>query len=94
MLGNLHKQNWSNNLKLSDFATQHQSNVDKLKELSRLTALYTKWIKQETEMKRDEFTVWQVGKLNPKRHLHQEVEDALNTNVIDCLGSMLNTVVF
>jgi len=69
MLGNLHKSGWSNHLKLSDFADSHKTNVDKLKEYERLTDLYNKWIKKETETKREEFTVWQVGKLNPKKHL-------------------------
>jgi len=94
MLGNLHKTGWSNSLKLSDYATQHQGNIDKLKEFSRLSALYNKWIKEETKMKREEFVVYQVGKLNPKAHLQNEIEETLNSNVIGCLGTMLNTIVF
>ena len=69
MLFNLHKSNWSNSLKLSDFTTQHQVNVDKIKEFSRLTGLYNKWIKEETKMTREEFVVHSVGKLNPQKHL-------------------------
>ena len=45
-------------------------------------------------MKREEFVVYQVGKLNPKTHLQNEIEETLNTNVVGCLGTMLNTVVF
>jgi len=69
MLGNLHKSGWSNSLKLNDYASQHKLNVDKLKEFSRLSNLYNKWIKEETKMKKEEFIVYQVGKLDPKRHL-------------------------
>lgn len=94
MLGNLHKSGWTNSLKLVDYSTQHKVNIDKLKEFERLTALYNNWIKEETKMKKEEFVVYQVGKLNPKTHLSQELEDTLNTNVINCLGTMLNTVVF
>jgi 26S proteasome regulatory subunit N11 len=94
MLFNLHKSNWSNSLKLSDFTTQHQVNVDKIKEFSRLSGLYNKWIKEETKMTREEFVVHSVGKLNPQKHLQTEVEETLNANVMDCLGSMVNTVVF
>jgi 26S proteasome regulatory subunit N11 len=94
MLANLHKNSWSNSLKLSDFGEQHKTNISQLKEFSRLTGLYNKWIKEETKMKREEFVVYQVGKLNPKSHLQTEIEETLNTNVIDCLGTMLNTVVF
>lgn len=91
---NLHKQSWSKTLKMSDYGDQHKENIDKLKEFAKLTAQYDKWIKEETKMTQDEFVVYQVGKLNPKTHLNQQVQETLNTNVIDCLGSMLNTVVF
>jgi len=45
-------------------------------------------------MSREEFIVHSVGKLNPQKHLNYEVEETLNANVMDCLGSMINTVVF
>ena len=35
-----------------------------------------------------------VGKLNPRKHLQETLEESLNNNVTDCLGTMLNTVVF
>jgi 26S proteasome regulatory subunit N11 len=57
MLFNLHKNNWSNSLKLSDFTTQHELNITKIKEFSKLTTLYNKWIKEETKMTREEFIV-------------------------------------
>jgi 26S proteasome regulatory subunit N11 len=69
-------------------------NVKKLKEFSKLTSLYNKWIKEETKMTREEFVVHSVGKLNPQKHLQSEIEESLNANVMDCLGSMVNTVVF
>lgn len=69
-------------------------NVKKLKEFSKLTQLYNKWIKEETKMTREEFVVHSVGKLNPQKHLQSEIEESLNANVIDCLGTMVNTVVF
>lgn len=94
MLFNLHKSSWANSLKLSDYTTQHEMNVKKLKEFSKLTALYNKWIKEETKMTREEFVVHSVGKLNPQKHLQSEIEESLNANVMDCLGSMVNTVVF
>ena len=94
MLGNLHKSNWSNALKLSDYATQHTNNCATLKEFAKLTDLYKKWIDDETSMTRKEFVVKSVGKLNPQKHLSETLETSLNTNVMDCLGTMVNTVVF
>lgn len=59
-----------------------------------LTEKYQKWIEDETEKSKEEFVVSTVGKLNPKTHLEDAVEDALVKNVSQCLGTMLNTVVF
>lgn len=36
----------------------------------------------------------QVGKIDPKRHLENDVEDLMTSNISQCLGSMLATVVF
>lgn len=94
MLLNLHKVGWGQALKTPDFTEQHSRNVDTLKEMARLTADYNKWIQEETKKTRDEFVVSSVGKMNPKNHLAMKIEDNLNDNVTDCLGTMLNTVVF
>jgi 26S proteasome regulatory subunit N11 len=94
MLGNLHKSNWSNSLKISDYADQHKTNVDSIKEFARLSLLYKKWIQDETKSTRKEFLVNSVGKLNPQKHLSERIEESLNTNVMDCLSTMVNTVVF
>ena len=58
MLANIYKSGWSNSLKLTDFTTQHETNVKQLKEFVHLTALYNKWIKEDIKMKREEFVVY------------------------------------
>mmetsp|Transcript_64327 Transcript_64327/g.178087 ORF Transcript_64327/g.178087 Transcript_64327/m.178087 type:complete len:176 (+) Transcript_64327:167-694(+) len=35
-----------------------------------------------------------VGKVDPKRHLEQHVSDLMSANIVQSLGTMLNTVVF
>ena len=35
-----------------------------------------------------------VGKMNPKNHLIAHIDETMNENVMECLGTMLNTVVF
>jgi len=35
-----------------------------------------------------------VGKLDPKRHLQQDVEKLMTSNIVQTLGGLLNTVVF
>lgn len=60
----------------------------------KLTAEYKKWIDQEIKQTKEEFVVSSVGKLNPKNHLMSHIEENMNENVMECMGTMLNTVVF
>jgi 26S proteasome regulatory subunit N11 len=65
-----------------------------MKNLSRLTAEYNKWIQEENKQSEKEFVVSSVGKMNPKNHLYSNIDELVNENVMECLGTMLNTVVF
>jgi 26S proteasome regulatory subunit N11 len=60
----------------------------------KLTADYNKWIQEENKQKLKDFNVASVGKMNPKKHLISNIEDTMNENVMECLGTMINTVVF
>lgn len=62
--------------------------------MSKLTADYNKWIQEEIKKPHEEFVVSSVGKINPKNHLSHNIDDTLQQNVMECLGTMLNTVVF
>jgi 26S proteasome regulatory subunit N11 len=62
--------------------------------MARLAGEYNKWIQEEIKKSKEEFIVSSVGKLNPKNHLTHLIDDTLNENVMECLGSMVNTVVF
>ena len=35
-----------------------------------------------------------VGKVDPKRHLEEKVDVLMTNNVVQCLGAMLDTIVF
>ena len=94
MLLNLNKQNWSRAVRNQDFKEQQEGTEQTLKEMARLTEEYNKWIQEEIKKTREELVVSQVGKMNPKVHLETHIEELLNENVTECLGTMLNTVVF
>ena len=94
MLLNLNKVNWGTALKNRDYKDHQQRNVDVLKGMVKLTSEYNKWIQEENKKSKEEFVVSSVGKLNPKNHLSQQIEETVNENVMECLGAMLNTVVF
>ena len=59
--------------------------------MAKLTAEYNKWIQEENKKTKEEFVVSSVGKLNPKVHLSSHIDETLNENVMECLGTMVNT---
>jgi len=65
-----------------------------LKKYKSLTADYNKWIQEENQKTLKEFNVSSVGKMNPKNHLLSNIEETMHENVMECLGTMVNTVVF
>ena len=65
-----------------------------MKNLKRLTTEYNKWIQEENKQTEKEFVVSSVGKMNPKNHLLSNIDDLMHENTMECLGTMLNTVVF
>jgi 26S proteasome regulatory subunit N11 len=94
MLLNLNKVNWGQSLKNQDFLEHTKSTNEALKDMVKLTGDYNKWILEENKKTKEEFIVSSVGKMNPKNHLTHGIEEALNQNVMECLGTMLNTVAF
>ena len=64
-----------------------------MKNFKRLNKDYNKWIEEENKQTEKEFVVSSVGKMNPKNHLLSNVDDLLHENVMESLGTMLNTVV-
>jgi len=94
MLLNLNKVNWAQALKQRDYAGHRKTNIDTVKNFEKLTAEYNKWIQEENKQSEKEFAVSSVGKMNPKNHLITSIDEVMNDNVMESLGTMLNTVVF
>lgn len=69
MLLNLNKKSWSAALSQQDYEVQKENTVEVMKNFSKLTAEYTKWIQEENKKTEKEFVVWSAGKLNPPKHL-------------------------
>jgi len=94
MLMNLHKRNWTSGLSLEKFEDHQQSNQDLVEKMLKLTTDYNERVKQEEGKTSEEILVDNVGKIDPKRHLEASVTDLMSSNIIQCLGTMLDTVVF
>lgn len=94
MLMNLHKKDWSSGLILEKFET-HQKNTEiVLEKMIRLSKDYVTRVKEEEGKTLEEVEVQNVGKVDPKKHLENDVHDLMASSIIQCLGTMLDTVIF
>ncbi|GAX09784.1 26S proteasome regulatory subunit N11 [Fistulifera solaris] len=94
MLMNLHKRNWTAGLKVQKYEDHQTSTVELVEKMVKLTRDYNERVQQEEGKTVEQITVDNVGKIDPKRHLEASVIDLMSSNIIQCLGTMLDTVVF
>lgn len=94
MLMNLHKRNWTTGLAVEKFEDHKASNEDILDKMVKLTEAYNDRIQQEEGKTVEQVLVDNVGKVDPKRHLETNVADLMSANIIQCLGTMLDTIIF
>lgn len=94
MLMNLHKSNWSDGLKLEDYEKQSCGNKDTVKKMLDLVKNYKTMVDEERTMTKEKLSIRHVGKINPKRHLEEKVDDLMSDNITQCLTAMLSKEVF
>ena len=94
MLMNLHKKDWTNGLSIQKYET-HQKDVDTLLTgMCKLSKDYCTRVKEEEGKTQEEVEVLNVGKVDPKKHLENDVHELMAISIIQCLGTMIDTVVF
>ena len=94
MLMNLHKRNWTTGLSLQAFQTHQQQTEDTLTQMVQLSKEYQERIQLEQNKTTEELLVETVGQRDPHKHLQQSVHTLMSQNLLQCLGTMLDTVVF
>ncbi|KAH7468447.1 26S proteasome non-ATPase regulatory subunit 14-like protein [Phytophthora ramorum] len=94
MLMNLHKKTWSDGLVLTKFEDHSKEDKTTVKTMLNLTEQYNKRVQEEEEKTPEELEVLNVGELDPKKHLENDVYDLMALNTVQCLGAMLDTIVF
>jgi len=94
MLMNLHKKDWAVGLKLGAYEDYQKHSEKQLEDMVRLTKEYAGRVKEEEGKSMEEIELLNVGKIDPKKHLESDVHDLLATTILQCLGTMLDTVVF
>jgi len=94
MLLNLHKPRWTDGLQVQDFVKTGKEVQETMKDFEEMTQKYNDQINDEITCTKEELVVKNVGKVNPKKRLDMHVENLLTTNILQALGTMLDTVVF
>lgn len=94
MLMNLHKKDWTDGLMIKKFEDYQKNTENMLEQMSRLSKDYQTRVREEDGRSLDEVEVMNVGKADPKKHLENDVVDLMASSIIQCLGTMIDTVVF
>uniref|UniRef100_A0A914WAI3 26S proteasome non-ATPase regulatory subunit 14 n=1 Tax=Plectus sambesii TaxID=2011161 RepID=A0A914WAI3_9BILA len=94
MLLNLNKQTWMDSLRLENFKVHCDKSQDTMASMLKLAKAYNKSLEEEEKMTDEQLAIKNVGKLDPKRHLGEAVNNLLADNIVQGLASMLDTTAF
>jgi 26S proteasome regulatory subunit N11 len=94
MLLNLNRKKWSDGLTLKTFESHSEGNCAMLRKMADLAKSYVKSIEEEQDTPFEKRVVANVGKQNAKKHLEHSLNELMSDNIIQCLGTMLDTVAF
>jgi len=94
MLLNVHKKTWTEGLSLTKFDEHQNTNEKTIENMEKLAKTYNKMIQDEGKTERKKLEILNVGKLDSKKRLQQDVEKLMSSNINQTLGMMLDTVMF
>ncbi|KAB1213916.1 hypothetical protein CJ030_MR5G017179 [Morella rubra] len=94
MLLNLHKKKWTDGLTLKRFDSHSKTNEQTVQEMLNLAVKYNKAVQEEDELPPEKLAIANVGRQDAKKHLEEHVSNLMSSNIIQTLGTMLDTVVF
>jgi len=93
MLLSLNKKKWTDGLSVEKFSTHNAKTEETVKRMLSLTKQYEKAV-QEEKNDPEKRELQKVGKIDPKKHLESTVEELMEENIMQVLGTMLDTIVF
>ncbi|CAN6467330.1 unnamed protein product [Victoria cruziana] len=94
MLLNLHKKKWTDGLTLQKFDSHSKTNEQTIQEMLNLAIKYNKAVQEEDELPAEKLAIANVGRQDAKKHLEEHVSNLMSSNIVQTLGTMLDTVVF
>lgn len=65
-----------------------------VQEMLNLAVKYNKAVQQEDELPPEKLAIANVGRQDAKKHLEEHVSNLMSSNIVQTLGTMLDTVVF
>lgn len=92
MLLNLHKNTWQSGLKMKDFNHQDHENLSNVENMVKVAELYNQRVLEEKELLEDQLKTRYVGKQDPKKHLGDTADNAIEENVSSLLTSNVNSL--
>ncbi|KAF4679518.1 26S proteasome non-ATPase regulatory subunit 14 [Perkinsus olseni] len=91
MLLNLHKEKWQDGLRLRSYSDHDKRNSELMSNILKMTKGYNDLIRDETKLTEEEIVVKNAGKVDPKKGLERNVEETLENNILQIMGSMLDS---
>jgi len=79
---------------VEDFTSVDQTNEKAVETMLDLAKNYNKIVQEEDKLDPEKWSIANVGKLDAKKHLEENVNTLMSTNIVQTLGSMLDTIVF
>lgn len=94
MLLSLGKKRWAEGLGISGFGEHSKDSEATVKQMLELAKAYQKSVVEEDTTSAEKRVLQKVGKLDPKRHLQLTGERLMGDNILQVLGSMVDTIAF
>ncbi|KAJ9094513.1 multicatalytic endopeptidase [Naganishia cerealis] len=92
MLLNLHKKSWQSGLKMVDYNHKEHENLENIDQMVKIAKLYNQRVQEEKELLEDQLKTRYVGKQDPKKHLGDTADLAIEENVTSLLTGNLNAL--
>uniref|UniRef100_A0A7I3ZZM6 MPN domain-containing protein n=1 Tax=Physcomitrium patens TaxID=3218 RepID=A0A7I3ZZM6_PHYPA len=96
-VGHLNKpsiQKWTDGLVLQRYAEHGKENEATVHEMLNLAIKYNKAVQGEDQLSPEKLAIANVGRQDAKKHLEEHVSNLMSSNIVQTLGTMLDTVAF
>lgn len=92
MLLNLHKKSWQSGLKMIDYNQKECNNLKYTEDLVKIAKLYNERVQEEQELTEEQLKTRYVGKQDPKKHLSDTADKAIEDNITSLLSGNINSL--